>query len=275
MSASGPNKQPFQPEEDVLERHRDLLRERFPLPVPKPRKPRAPLAGVASLLLIALLFWLDPAYRHEQFATEPGQRRTLALADGSHLTLDGGTRVSLAWHLRSRRAELQDGQALFDVSRARLRPFQVLAGTTRVQVKGTLFNVLNAGADVQVTLLRGSVLVGAGDSEAHLAPGQQAITHDGRLSAPRTVDTATATAWQDGKLVFKRTPLKQALEAMQRYRGPRIVLDDPELADLPINGVFKSENVESLLKLLPGVLPVELSFDSDGTAHLQRRPAKK
>lgn len=266
-------------EEEALARHREELRKRFPMPTPTPRKSHKALgAAVLLTLLGAGLLWFDPAYQREQFHTVIGERRTVNLADGSRLTLDSDSRATVAWHLRSRRVALESGQALFDVSKTRLRPFRVEAGNAQVNVLGTLFSVSHLQDGVRVTLVRGAVRVddrvNAGQS-VQLVPGQQVDVRQNRVQAPITVDTDAAIAWKDNRLIFERLPLGEALAQIQRYRKAPVLLDDPSLASLPISGVFDNRNVEDLLRLLPSILPLSLNTDADGTLHVQRKAQKK
>lgn len=271
--------QPLSAEDETLARHREELRKRFPMPTPKPRKSRTPVVAGALLVLVGVgLFWTDPSYRVEQYTSAIGERRVLDLADGSRVVLDSGTQVEVSWHLRSRRVELNAGQALFDISKTVFRPFQVDAGAARVTVLGTLFNVAREEKAVHVALLRGSVDVQSITDPAQqrrLIPGQQLAVLNGQLQPTDNADTSRVLAWQDRKLVFSRTPLSQAIAQIQRYRQAPIRLDDPGLADLPISGVFKTDNVEDLLDLLPHILPLTLARDADGTLHLMHRAGKK
>ncbi|MFS2159521.1 FecR family protein [Pseudomonas sp. Pseusp122] len=275
MSPTPAPEQPLSREDEALLRHREELRKRFPLPTPKPRKPRKAAAAAALLILLgAGLAWLDPAYRSETYSTAIGQHLSSQLADGSRLTLDSNTRVDVEWHVRSRRVVLHSGQALFDVSRTVLRPFEVQAGTTRIKVLGTLFGVRNLDDSVRVTLARGNVSVSStlpDETPQQLIPGQQIEASHGHLLTPSTVDVEAVLAWKDNRLIFERTPLGDALAVIQRYRQAPIRLDDPSLTSLPISGTFDSSNVENLLGLLPSILPLSLASDADGTLHVRRK----
>lgn len=274
-----PKDSPYAREDDALARHREALRERFPMPEPKPR--RTPKALGAALLLVGLaggLAWTDPAYRQETYSSAVGEKRSVALSDGSRLTLDSNTRLNVSWHLLSRRVELQAGQALFDVSPTRIRPFLVTADATEVRVLGTLFSVSSFKDSVRVTLVRGRVSVqGAADGQRHveLAPGQQVDARRGHALPPVAVDVEAAIAWKDNRLVFEQTTLAEALEIIQRYHKAPIRLDDPTLASLSISGVFDSADAAGLLTLLPNILPLSLSTEADGTVHVRRKSSKK
>ncbi|MFX8164845.1 hypothetical protein ABTL04_21185, partial [Acinetobacter baumannii] len=69
-------------------------------------------------------------------------------------------------------------------------------------------------------------------------------------------DPGAAIAWKDGKLMFDRTPLAQAVADINRYRATPAVLTDPALGRLQISGVFDSARTDALLDLLPSILPV-------------------
>lgn len=262
----------FAVEEHAIAIHRHALQERFPLPPLKKRKSRRlALAGCAFCLLAATLVWLDPAYRSEQFTTAIGEQRQVRLADGSHVSLNTDTAMRISWHLRSRNVELQRGQALFDVASERWRPFQVHAAHTRVHVLGTRFEVWRHADAVHVTVLRGRVKVSGKGGNTELGPGQQIVAHADAFTPVSLVDIARLSAWQNGKLVFYRVHLRDALQEIQRYSRHTIRLDDLALGDLLVSGVFDATHAEAVLDLLPTILPVTILRDTSGTIHIAAR----
>lgn len=258
----------------AIERHREQLKQRFPLtPLQGPLKRRHSRSAAIVLMLLAAgaLWWADPAYRSERLATSVGQQVTAALADGSRVVLNTGSKVDIAWHLRSRRVTLASGQALFDVAHSRWRPFTVAAGDTRVEVVGTMFDVWRQEDAVRVTVLRGLVKVSNGRATTLLRRNQQTSTGAGQLSLPAAVDAALQTAWKDGKLVFDRTPLQAALREMQRYHAMAIAPLDASLAGLRVSGVFDIRRAGAMPDLLPSILPVSVSRDENGVVHISQR----
>jgi len=268
------------PLDDALGRHRDQLKQLFPVPPrrPAPSKP-ARSAGIALVMALAFaaLAWWNPVYKTERFATAIGERRTVLLGDGSQLLLDSGTRVDVRWRLRSREAGLHAGQVLFDVSPALYRPFVVSAGPAQVEVLGTLFNVRRLDDDkVRVTLARGRVQVAAaGHAPVSLRPGQQVDAIGGQLQPVAKVDAARAMAWKEDRIVFEQTPLDEAVSLLRHYRKAAIRLDDPSLAALKLSGVFDAQNVDRLLALLPSILPVAVQQQADGSVQIRRKPLRK
>ncbi|GLO38482.1 sensor [Pseudomonas putida] len=275
-------KQPEQaPLDEALGRHREELKQLFPMPPARPAPSKAvKSAGITLALAIAFaaLAWLNPAYKSERFATAIGERRAVLLSDGSNLLLDSGTHVDIRWRLLSREVDLRAGQALFDVSSAVYRPFVVSAGQAKVEVLGTLFNVRRLDNDVvRVTLARGRVDVAAAATQAPvtLRPGQQVDSIGGRLTPVAKADVSRAMAWKEDRIVFEQTPLDEAVSLLRHYRKAPIELSDPSLGALKVTGVFEAHNVDLLLDLLPSILPVAVLQQEDGSVRIQRKPTRK
>ncbi|OAI84846.1 FecR family protein [Pseudomonas putida] len=276
MSKRNSRPDKFAEEDQVIARLREELKQRFPMPDPKPRNKRTRIlgAGLLSLAVLATLAWLDPAYRSEHYLTRAGERQTLNLADGTVVTLDAASEVAVSWHLFSRRSELQRGQALFEVAPRVYRPWLVDAGQASVRVVGTRFNVDRHASEVRVSVAEGRVAVAAGGAERELLPGQQVRASNAGLGAMVAVDANAVGAWQGGQLVFQRTPLGEVLDTIGRYQDRPVRLQDARLATLPVSGVFDSAHVERLLALLPSILPVQLGKGADGSVLISPRGKK-
>lgn len=255
--------------EQLLQRHRRVLEELFPIPsgpaLRSPRK-RAVIASVATVVLAlgAALWWWDPVLTRSEYHSALAQRRSISLPDRSVITLDASSRLQLLRHLRSWQVQLQQGRAGFDVRHSWWRAFVVDAGALRVRDYGTVFDV-EVDADVaEVTLWQGKVAVlQRGQSQwRRLSPGERALAS----AAGITVQTAGSAAadWRQGKVVCDRTPLLHLLRQLQRYHPTRIELLDPQLGQLQVSGVFDSDKAAEVLELLPAILPLQLSHADDG-----------
>ncbi|MFJ6024274.1 FecR family protein [Brevundimonas sp. NPDC092305] len=203
------------------------------------------------------------------YATSIGEQRTVQLADGSSVRLDTGSKVRVRFTGDRRTVELETGQALFTVAHDTARPFTVVAGETRVTAVGTVFDVRHAGDGIKVTLVSGAVdvLPGEGAGRSRLSAGQQARVGDGavRLAA---VDTAVETSWADGRVVFRDTPLQEAVTEVNRYLTDPIVLDAPAMARESVNGVFKTGDRDAFVSAATEALGLTASPGADGAVRL-------
>ncbi|KAF1014953.1 MAG: Protein FecR [Stenotrophomonas maltophilia] len=221
------------------------------------------------LACLGLYRW-DPGWAGTELHTAPGERRTLALADESRITLDADSRLRVQRHLFSRRVQLLQGRARFSVVHSGWRRFQVDAGAVQVRNYGTVFDVSRQGARSEVTLWRGSVGVQAGGQARRLQPGQRVEAGPQGIGAVHSSEGAQAD-WPQGRLQFSATPLSQVLAELQRHHPGRIVLDDPALGQLAVSGVFDSDRSASALALQPQILPVVLQPGDDGSVHVRAR----
>lgn len=265
----------------ALQAERDALRLLFPLPPARSRPASARrlrtagLTGLVLALSTALLLWWNPAWRVERHATAIGEHRNIALADGSQLALDTTSAVRVAWHLRSREAVLLQGRVRFEVAHERLRPFTVDAGPVQVRVLGTVFDVQRRQGEVRVRVLRGLVRVQRSAQPAPpwlLHPGERLRIVGGTPAQPEPVAPGDADgAWVQGRLVFDRTPLREALAEVQRYRSAPIRLyDDGRLGRQTLTGVFDTAQTDRLLDLLPDILNARVQRQPDGSVDISR-----
>ena len=176
------------------------------------------------------------------YSTAAGAQRTVALADGSAVALNGTSALSLDFTPGERRVVLRGGEAFFEVAKDPRRPFVVETALGQVTVLGTAF-VVNTGdgfVDVTVTESRVAVSHAAGGSVT-LQAGETVRLQRDRLGAKSTRDAAQALAWRSGKLVFRDTPLGEVVDALERQRPGRIALMDDALHEIRVTGSFNLE----------------------------------
>lgn len=210
-------------------------------------------AGVA--LAIGAVFHLQGWVGSDEYSTPVGGLASIPLRDGSNVTLNTHSEVRVALTETERRIELKAGEAFFDVAKDPSRPFIVEAGDRRVIAVGTQFSVRREGLKVQVVVTEGKVRVEGHDG----ASGTQFLTagtifhavRDSKLVQQKSVHEAQdALSWRSGYLTFDETSLADAIAEFNRYSAQQIVIQDPQLAVLRINGKFRSTNAGEFVELL-------------------------
>ncbi len=95
-----------------------------------------------------------------------------------------------------------------------------------------------------VTVIEGhvAVLPGTGRSEVLLGPGDQVTVTAESVTRTEPTDVDQATAWRQRSVVFHGTPLGEVVAELNRYNRKQIIVDDPSMQAVRINGVFSSTN---------------------------------
>ena len=197
-------------------------------------------------------------------STEIGERTLLVLADGSKVTLNTASAVHADYSGRERRVKLVRGEAFFDVAKDANRPFVVDAGSRQVIAVGTAFDVRLQEGQVKVTLVEGKVRVlRANDSAAAgatapvqpepavtLEAGSTLVGRDDGADQLERLDTARATSWRSGNLVFDGERLSDVVAEMNRYSREQLVIGNPALAERRVSGVFEPTGGPGFAKAL-------------------------
>lgn len=240
---------------------------------PAPSQINAGRAGAlaASLLLIiagSFVTWhLWPA--GQQYSTPVGGTASVPMPDGSHVTLNTDSEIRVALSAQERHVELEHGEAFFQVAKDPQRPFVVEAGRKRVVAVGTQFSVRREGDAIQVVVTEGKVRVEDNDPNppVFLTPGAVARVGDaGVLVQRKTLPEAEeALSWRSGTLTFRDATLADAIAEFNRYSERKVVIDDPSVAALKIEGNFRANNLTAFLELLQGGYPVKVIDEADRT----------
>ena len=270
------------------------------------RRAPARLATAATVILAvgaSVLWWHD---RPNIYTTRAGEQRIVRLSDGSRITMDAITEVTVRYSADARTLVLVKGQARFDVAHDPQRPFTVTAEGRKVVATGTAFDVNVMGPELTVTLLKGHVVilpqnapvrpfmfpapgnpVGSDPKMADvpvtgippdwsriaLDPGEQLVMASGAPPRVERVDVQRVTAWERGEVVFRNERLARVIQRMNRYLPQPIVVGDARAANLRISGVFREDDVNGFVSTVVSYLPLQAQQGADGSVKLIYRPS--
>lgn len=249
-----------------------------PKPTPRQRRIGLLAAGIAMLGLAtgALIHF---RMQSGVYATEVGEQRSFNLEDGSNVELNARSRIRVRFTAQARTIDLLEGQALFHVAPDPSRPFSVTSGNTWIRAVGTQFDVYRKEDGTTVSVVEGRVAVllnqpvarqqsaernattatgseapkpndGDADTKLLLSAGEQIIVTAQAAVRPKQADVSTLTAWTQRQIVFHASSLSEVCEQFNRYNRKQLVIDDPELRDVRVSGVFSTTDPTSLLRFL-------------------------
>ena len=215
----------------------------------------AAVAAVAVLSIGAVVFHQWSSW--QRFETPIGEQRTVQLTEGSIVNLNALSRVEIRIDDTLRDIKLPRGEATFKVAPDPSRPFKVRTPGAVVEAVGTQFNVYaRPDGTTTVAVLEGKVKVtsehGGSALPIPLAAGEEAqVRADGHIEREAHTDVAEAVAWQQRKLIFKRTSLEDIAAEFNRYnKTTRIRLEGIEPEAFRFSGAFNADDPQSLATLL-------------------------
>ncbi|MDH4983704.1 FecR domain-containing protein [Hyphomicrobium sp. D-2] len=206
------------------------------------------LLGVGLTRLPGALLWLEADHM-----TGVGQRSNVELPDGSQVTLNTSSAISLDFSQGRRGVTLLAGEAFFSVVPNASRPFVVTSNFSSVEVTGTAFLVRETDSEDVVVLEHGSVEVsdiGQQAAPVRLAPGQMIASTATHLGVPRSADLARSLAWLEGKMTFDGETFGTALDEMRRHYGGRVVVAAMRSPDVTVSGNYRIDDPEAAIRTL-------------------------
>lgn len=192
-----------------------------------------------------------------RFEAKIGDRRIVALADGSKIELNTASVIHAAVDKGRREVWLDKGEAYFEVKHDPTRPFVVHAGDRQVTDLGTKFSVRRDGDRVSVFVRQGRVRVDDIEDEhvvrsttitaGDIALARGAATLVTGASQKRVTE---ALAWREGMLSFDQERLADIAAEFNRYNRQQLVVTDRAAAELRIGGMFPAEKPDDFVRLL-------------------------
>ncbi|UQV46732.1 FecR domain-containing protein [Janthinobacterium lividum] len=214
---------------------------------------RAAAGLCLTLLALELVTDFGGSRTMQTYATARGQRESVALADGSRLTLNTATQLRTAVTPQAREVWLDQGEAFFDIAHDAQRPFVIHAGQQTVTVLGTKFSLFLEGDSLRVAVLEGRVQVKtARSSPTVLARDEAAVADVSNVLVTKksSQQLNAGLSWLQGKLVFDQVSLADAARQFNRYGRKQLVIEDDATARIAMGGVFDADNVEAFARLL-------------------------
>ncbi|MBA6348245.1 MULTISPECIES: FecR family protein [unclassified Colwellia] len=243
----------------------------------------AMLASIAFILIIASnlvnnITTFTKNDNEQQFVevstlqTGIGQQTRFSLSDGSRVKLNTNSLIEVNFSKKMRLLTLIKGEASFDVTKDKSRPFMVMVGERSFTALGTIFNIeKKSNKNIELVVTKGRVLI----TESYqpidklvkqqtrlttenlpgvvIASGEIATIENSAFTANKSTSfeqIQRVLAWQQGMLVFNGQPLDEALTEVSRYTTIKFEIIDSKLNQTKVSGYFKANDIDGLLESL-------------------------
>jgi transmembrane sensor len=189
---------------------------------------------------------------YNTITTPRGGQYQVILPDGSKVWLNAASSLKFptAFAGNQRNVELT-GEAYFEVSKNRSKPFTVNVNTLNVKVLGTHFNI-NAYSDedaIRTTLLEGSVQLTSGPASNLLKPDQQGIIKGNNIQVV-DVDAERSVAWKNGIFEFNRSGIQDIMKQLSRWYDIEVVYTGKMPDDEFVGKIERSVKLSQVLHIL-------------------------
>ena len=220
-----------------------------------------------------------PAPAAEVFNTlmiPKGGEYCLQLSDSTRIWLNAATRLKypVVFAGNTRRVELE-GEAYFEVAHDEDRPFVLETSGMEVKVLGTAFNVTAYDEMQSVVLVEGSVEVkgSAEEKSTRIEPSQKYEYNAlSGVSGVEVIDTEEYTAWTEGYILLKDTPMSEILERLGNYFGVGMEISGNDFADVKVDGKLMLDGgLGTALETLSLIVPMMYEGLGSGSITVEPR----
>lgn len=206
-------------------------------------------------------------------ATATGERRSLQLADGTRLQLNTDSAVDLDFNAQQRLITLVRGEILVTCGADSAVPLLVQSRHGLFEGIDGRFAVRQDGDCTRLSVVSGNVAI----HSPHAPDGLATQVHAGENYRVRQSEASLVPApemdvgaWADGLIVTRGMRLSDFLTEVARYRQGYLGCA-ADIADLRLSGVFRLEDTDKLLAILPRTLPVQVRYRTRWWVSLERQ----
>lgn len=228
-------------------------------------RPSFSWARAASLLLLVavggLLAYLFINRSPELITMQSGNEVLIdTLPDGSVVTLNKQSTLSYPEDFDGDiRSIALSGEAFFNVTPDKEKPFIITVNDVTVKVVGTSFNVKNTTEKTEVIVETGIVAVKKKENEISVNPNEKAVvlkTAEAPVKANN--EDALYNYYRTKEFVCNETPLWRLVDVLNEAYGVNIIIGNGRLKNLALTTTFRNEPLENILAVVSETLNIHV-----------------
>ena len=213
------------------------------------------------ILIISTVYFYKEMDHYKQIpnivSVNKGQRAGITLPDGTIVHLNSESKLTYTPDFNGKLREVVlEGEAFFEVTPNKEKPFIVKTSVFDVEVLGTSFNVsvYNDENIVETALMEGKVkltMQGCPSKPVYLTPSQKFIySRSDRQGTISIMEGDTELAWKQGILAFNAEPLEEVFRKIERWYGVTMHYDKESLVNDNFTGQFKMISIQEMMNIL-------------------------
>jgi ferric-dicitrate binding protein FerR (iron transport regulator) len=187
------------------------------------------------------------------------------LPDGSVVTVNKGSSISYLSKFKgdTRQVALK-GEAFFNVTPNKKKPFVISVNDVQIMVVGTSFNVKTINGNTDVVVETGVVKVTRAGKTVELKANEEVIVNakDSALTKEKVSDQLYKY-YRTKAFVCDDTPLWKLVEVINEAYNSHVVIGNPALKDMSITTTFNNESLEQVLNVISLTLNIKIIKEGD------------
>jgi ferric-dicitrate binding protein FerR (iron transport regulator) len=221
------------------------------------RLPRlVPITAMLLLLAIASWYFIGNQIQTPALYTQKNDSAVkvmqVQLGDGSKIWLN--TDASLSYPKKfsdSSRDVAMTGEAYFEITEDKDKPFIITTAHSNITVLGTSFNVHAGVEETSVIVNTGKINVSTEDGihQEILESGQMAIVNNTELTKGLNPNM-NFMAWQSGEFHFDSADLPTVVEDLNTYYKNQLMIDEDSKFNCALTGSFYKAPLMEILETL-------------------------
>jgi transmembrane sensor len=196
---------------------------------------------------------------------------TDTLPDGSVITLNKRSAVSYPSKFKSdSRTVALKGEAFFNITPDKKKPFIISVNDVEVTVVGTSFNIKSENGNTEVVVETGIVQVTKKGKTVELVAGEKiTVKANDSTTTKETVSDKLYNYYRSKEFVCDDTPLWKLVQVINEAYDANIVIGRKELNDMRLTTTFNNESLEKVLEVIHLTFDISVIKNDDGQIILQ------
>lgn len=187
------------------------------------------------------------------------------LPDNSVVTVNKGSSISYLSKFKGETRQVAlKGEAFFNVTPNKKKPFVISVNDVQITVVGTSFNVKTINGNTEVVVETGIVKVTRAGETVELRANEEMIVNvkDSALTKEKVSDQLYKY-YRTKEFVCDDTPLWKLVEVINEAYNSHIVIGNPALKNMSITTTFNNESLEQVLNVISLTLNIKVIKEGD------------
>ncbi|MEI9809829.1 MAG: FecR domain-containing protein [Bacteroidota bacterium] len=187
------------------------------------------------------------------------------LPDGSVVTINKGSAITYLSKFKSdTRGIALKGEAFFNVTPDKKKPFIISVNDVQITVVGTSFNVKSSNGHTEIVVETGIVRVTKAGKTIELRAEEKLITTPADTAlAKEEVSDHLYNYYRTKEFVCDDTPLSKLVEVLNEAYGVNIIIGRNELSNLRMNTTFYNESLDQVLNVISLTFSIKITREGN------------